>query len=144
MLQGLSFALFAGMLISFQNVVISRTGEKLGFWEATTLVHGLGFVASLAILLVVGRSSQSSIKDISYLYLLGCSVGVLVVYSVMQGVVKLGVLYAVPLIIFAQIVGSVFISRLGLMEEKVVIPSITNILGLLLLLIGAVLTQIKV
>jgi bacterial/archaeal transporter family-2 protein len=143
MLQGLSFALLAGTLISFQNVVISRTGEKLGFWETTTLVHGLGFVAALIILLFVGRSNESSIRDVNQWYVIGCTVGVLVVFSVMQGVVKLGVLYAVPLIIFAQIIGSVVISRFGLMEEKVVIPSITNLIGLGMLLIGAILSQVK-
>ncbi len=144
MLQGLSFALIAGLLISFQNVVIARTGEKLGYLETITLVHGLGFALALIILFFVGRSSDNSIRDVNYWYVFGCMMGVLVVFTVMKGVVTLGVLYAVPLIIFAQIIGSVVISRFGLMEEKVVVPSITNMIGLGLLLIGAVLTQVKI
>ena len=144
MIQGLSFALLAGILISFQNVFISRTGEKLGFWEATTLVHGLGFVAALAILFFTGRSSENGIRDVNQLYLFGCIVGIFVVFSVMQGVVRLGAFYAVPLIIVAQIVGSVIISSFGLFEEKLVVPSMTNIVGLFLLLIGVVLSQLKV
>ncbi|MBU2510755.1 DMT family transporter [bacterium] len=143
MLQGLSFALVAGLLISFHNVFITRTGEKLGFWETTTLVHGLGFLLALVILFITGRSAGSSIRDVNYLYVFGCLVGVLVVFSVMQGVVRLGVIFAVPMIIFAQIVGSVIISRFGLFEEKMVIPSVTNLVGIILLLIGAVLSQIR-
>lgn len=143
MLQGLSFAFLAGFLISFQNVFVSRTGEKIGFWEATTLVHGLGFVAALVVLFLTGRSSDNGIRDVNQIYIFGCMIGIFVVFSVMQGVVRLGVLYAVPLIIFAQIVGSVIISRFGLFEERVTIPSATNMIGLLLLLVGAVLSQIK-
>ncbi len=144
MIQGLLFALLAGILISFQNIFVSRTGEKLGFWEATTLVHGLGFLAALAILFFTGRSSENGLRDVNQLYLFGCIVGIFVVFSVMQGVVRLGAFYAVPLIITAQIVGSVFISRFGLFEEKLVVPSLTNIIGLFLLLFGAVLSQLKV
>lgn len=143
MIQGFSFALLAGFLISLQNIFVSRTGEKIGFWEATTVVHGLGFVAALAILFLTGRSSENGIRDVNQLYLLGTVVGIFVVFSVMQGIVRLGVFYAVPLILFAQIVGSVLIARFGLFEEKIVIPSPINLIGLLLLLIGAVLSQAR-
>ncbi len=143
MIQGLTFALFAGLLISFQNVFMARTGEKIGFWEATTLVHGLGFLLAVVILFFHGRSSTYSIKDLDFIYIVGCSIGVLIVFSVMQGVVKLGVIFAVPLIIFAQIIGSVVVSRFGLFEEKIVIPSMTNVIGIVMLLVGAILSQVK-
>lgn len=143
MIQGLSFALLAGFLISIQNIFVTRTGEKIGFWEATTFVHGIGFVAALAILFLTGRGSENSLRDANQLYLFGCVVGIFVVFSVMQGVGRLGVFYAVPLILFAQIIGSIVISRFGLFEEKIVVPSPINLIGLLLLLIGAVLSQAK-
>jgi len=144
MIQGLAYALLAGTLISFHNIFVSRTGERLGFWETTTLVHGLGFLLGFSILFFVGRSeSGSSVRDINILYLIGCAVGVIIVFSVMQGVTRLGVLFAVPLIIGAQVIGSVIISHFGLFEEKIVLPSMINIIGLVLLIVGVVLSQVR-
>lgn len=143
MIQGFIYALLAGTLIGVQNVFMARTGEKIGFWETSTLVHGLGFFVGIGILMAVGRSQGSSLKDVNFLYMACCGVGVLVVFAVVQGVTRLGVVFAVPLIIGAQIVCSIVISRFGIFEEKIVVPSLTNLLGVLLLLAGAVLTQLR-
>lgn len=143
MIQGIFYALLAGTLISAQNVFLTRTGEKFGFWETATLVHGLGLVAGLIILLIMGRSAESNIREVNIIYIIGCTIGIFVVFTVVQGVARLGVVYAVPLIIGAQIIGSVVISRFGLFEEKIVTPNLTNIAGILLLMAGAVLTQIR-
>ncbi len=143
MIQGIIYALLAGTLISAQNVFLTRTGEKFGFWETATLVHGLGLVAGIIILLFVGRSDGGNLKEVNLIYIIGCTVGIFVVFTVVQGVARLGVVFAVPLIIGAQIIGSILISRYGLFEEKIVSPSPINIIGILLLMFGVVLTQVR-
>ncbi len=143
MIQGLFYALAAGVFVSLNNVFVSRAGAKLGFWEANTLVHGMCFLLALVILFLTGRTNTGALRDLNYIYLIGCFSGVMVLFTIMQGVVRLGVIFAVPLIIGAQILGSMVISRFGLFEEKIVIPSFTNIVGFILVLVGVVLSQLR-
>lgn len=141
--QGIAYAVAAGLMISLQNVFVTRTGEKVGFWEANVMIHGCGLVLAVLILLAVGRSSAGSLSDLSKVYWIGLFIGVLIVFSVMQGVMHLGVGYAVPILLTAQILGSMAISGFGLFEEKMAVPSPLNLIGVLLLIGGVILTQFK-
>jgi transporter family-2 protein len=140
---GIFYAVAAGLMISLQNVFVTRTGEKVGFWEANTLIHGFGFLLALTILFSVGRSGTETILDVRKIYWVGLFIGVLIVFSVMQGVMQLGIGYAIPIMLTAQIIGSIVISRFGLFEEKLLIPSPVNLLGIAFLIGGVVLTQLK-
>ncbi len=141
--QGVLYAVAAGLMICLQNVFVTRTGEKVGFWEANTLIHGVGFLLALFILFTVGRTGTESIFQIRKIYWIGLVIGVLIVFSVMQGVMHLGVGYAIPIMLTAQILGSTVISRFGLFEEKLMIPSPLNLVGIAFLVCGVVMTQIK-
>ncbi len=138
---GILYAIAAGLMISLQNVFVTRTGERVGFWEANTLIHGFGFLLALSILLTVGRTGTESIFAIRKIYWVGLFIGVLIVFSVMQGVMHLGVGYAIPVMLTAQILASVLISRFGLFEEKMAVPTPVNLIGIALLIGGVVLTQ---
>lgn len=140
---GILYAVAAGLMICLQNVFVTRTGERVGFWEANTMIHGFGFLLALSILFTVGRSGTESIFDVRKIYWVGLFIGVLIVFSVMQGVMRLGAGYAIPVMLTAQILGSVLISRFGLFEEKLLIPSPLNMLGIAFLVGGVVLTQWK-
>lgn len=138
---GILYAIAAGLMISLQNVFVTRTGEKVGFWEANTLIHGCGFLLALTILLLVGRNGTESLFSVRRIYWIGLVIGVAIVFSVMQGVMHLGVGYAIPVMLTAQILASMLISRFGLFEEKLAVPSPVNIAGVLLLIGGVILTQ---
>ena len=47
MILGLLFAIIAGALVALQNIFNSKVNERAGSWATTTLVLGLGFLASL-------------------------------------------------------------------------------------------------
>lgn len=47
MLLGLSWAILAGSMVSLQNVFNSKVNEHVNPWSTTTLILGLGFLASL-------------------------------------------------------------------------------------------------
>lgn len=141
--QGILYAVAAGLMICLQNVFVTRTGEKVGFWEANTLIHGVGFLLALIILFTVGRTGTESIFQIRKVYWIGLVIGVLIVFSVMQGVMHLGAGYAIPIMLTAQILASTVISRFGLFEEKLVIPSPLNLAGIAFLVCGVVMTQMK-
>ena len=143
MAQGFAYALTAGILISLQNVFVARTGEKIGLWEANTWVHGAGFVVALMILLMSGKSGQGSLLDVKKIYWVGLIIGVAIVFSVMQGVSRMGVVYAIPIMLTSQILCSMIIGKFGLFEEQMASPSPLNIMGILMLVGGVVLTQFK-
>lgn len=143
MIQGFIYALTAGILISIQNVFVARTGEKIGLWEANTWIHGAGFILAFIILIFNNKQSSYSILDVKKIYWIGLIIGVAIVFSVMQGVTKLGVIYAIPIMLTAQIIISVIIGKYGLFEESVTSPSPLNLLGILLLISGVILSQIK-
>lgn len=140
---GILYAVAAGLMISLQNVFVTRTGEKVGFWEANTMIHGFGFLLALGILLVAGRSGSGNLLELKRVYWVGLIIGVLIVFSVMQGVMTLGVGYAIPLMMTAQIISSLVISRYGLFEEKLTIPTPLNLIGVVMLIGGVILTQLK-
>lgn len=140
---GVFYAVAAGLMICLQNVFVTRTGEKVGFWEANTMIHGFGFLLALTILISVGRSGNESIFDVRKIYWIGLIIGVLIVFSVMQGVMQLGVGYAIPIMLSAQILGSFIISRFGLFEEKLMVPSPLNLVGIAFLVCGVIMTQVK-
>ncbi len=141
--SGILYAIAAGLMICLQNVFVTRTGEKVGFWEANTMIHGFGFLLALTILFTVGRSGTESLFDVRKIYWVGLIIGVLIVFSVMQGVMQLGVGYAIPIMLTAQIIGSIVISRFGLFEEQLSIPTPVNLLGVAFLIGGVVMTQLK-
>lgn len=143
MVQGFIYALSAGILISLQNVFVARTGEKIGFWQANAWVHGAGFLLAFAILMMFGKSTGGSILDLKKIYWIGLVIGVAIVFSVMQGVSRMGVVYAIPVMLTAQIISSTVIGRFGLFEEQITVPSPLNILGVIMLLGGVVLSQVK-
>jgi len=143
MAQGFAYALTAGILISLQNVFVARTGEKIGFWEANTWIHGAGFVLAFIILMSSGKSGHGSIMDVKKIYWVGLIIGVAIVFSVMQGVTRLGVIYAIPIMMTAQIIGSFLIGKFGLFEEQVSSPSPLNLVGMCMLIGGVVLSQLK-
>lgn len=143
MVQGFIYAVTAGLLICLQNVFVARTGEKIGFWEANAWIHGAGFVLAFIILMIAGRSGGTSLLEVKKIYWIGLIIGVAIVFSVMQGVSRMGVIYAIPIMLTAQILGSLVIGRFGLFEEQAVLPSPANVLGIIMLVGGVVLSQLR-
>jgi len=143
MVQGFIYALSAGILISIQNVFVARTGEKIGFWEANTWIHGAGFVLAFIILMFFRKSGGSSILEVKKIYWVGLIIGVAIVFSVMQGVTRMGVVYAIPIMLTAQIIATTIIGRFGLFEEQATIPSPLNMIGVIMLVGGVVLSQVR-
>ena len=143
MLQGFIYAATAGFLICLQNVFVARTGEKIGLWEANTWIHGAGFVLAFIILMLSGSSGGSSILEVKKVYWIGLFIGVAIVFAMMQGVTRMGVVYAIPIMLTAQIIGSLVIGRFGLFEEQIATPSPLNIVGFCMLIGGVVLSQLR-
>lgn len=62
MIIGIGLAITAGALVSLQTIFNSKVNEQTGSWSTTTLVLGMGFIASLLMGLLLEGAKHVSIK----------------------------------------------------------------------------------
>jgi len=141
--QGVLFSLIAGIFISLQSVFNARLSEKVGLWQTNIVVHGIGFLTSVILFLIIREENTSKWYDIEKVYLLGGVFGAIVVFSVMQGVTKLGPTYAILILLFAQLFSAIIIESMGLFGTPKTSISINNIIGIIVMVTGIMIFKIK-
>jgi len=142
-MKGILFAIAAGIFIAMQQVFNARLGEKAGFWETNTFIHGSGFLFSLIILIIAGNGSFSKIGEANKLYLLGGVLGVLIVFSAMTAVLALGATYSIAILLVAQLAAATVIDSFGLFGSPVIEFDITKLLGIAIMIAGIVVFKLK-
>lgn len=138
---GIIFAIMAGVMVSVQSVFNTKVSETLGMWRSSAVVHFIGFVTALSMMMIMREPMVGSIKDINKWYLLGGSLGALVVFSVMQGMSRLGAGYTTAIMVVAQLVVALLIDYLGLFGMAKTHLSMEKIIGLSLMVIGIFIFQ---
>lgn len=139
---GIIYSIIAGIFISLQSVFNSRVGDKIGLLETTVIVHGIGFFVALSLLLGFGWSGINKIGEVSKIYLLGGAFGVIIVFSVMKGIERLGVAYSISVLIVTQLIVGLFIDSLGLFGAEKINLTYTKPLGLIIMLVGLIIFKI--
>jgi transporter family-2 protein len=142
-MQGVIFSLIAGVLISLQSVFNTRLSEKLGLWQTNTIVHGLGFLVSMLLFLIIRDGNVSKWNEIDKVYLLGGVFGAFVVYTVMQGITKLGPAYAVTLLLVSQLIVALIIDTYGLFGTEKVAFTANKGIGIAIMIIGILVFKLK-
>lgn len=142
-MSGLIFSILAGILVSIQGVFNTRVSERVGQWETTSIVHLSGFVFSLLIVLLFGKGSIGKIGEVNPYYLLGGVFGVIIVFSVIQGITLLGTTFAVAILLITQLLISALIDYLGLFGTQAVRFDLTKVLGLMVMILGIVIFKWK-
>ena len=142
-MKGILFAIAAGVFISLQGVFNTRLGEKIGFWETNTFVHGSGLILTLIMLIAAGSGSFTRIGEVNKLYLLGGALGVLIIFSVMNAISALGATYSVAILLVTQLIVATFIDSFGLFGSPIIKFDITKFLGIVIMIIGIVVFKIK-
>ncbi|ACB84452.1 DMT family transporter [Natranaerobius thermophilus] len=143
MAQGVIFSILAGIFVTVQGVFNARLSDQINFWHTNTWVHGTGFLVALTMLMILeGTPNFSNMTNVKPHYLLGGVMGAIIVFSVMKGVSVLGASYAITLLLMAQIVSSLIVSVFGLFGDPTVNLSITQILGLVMMVAGVLLYQL--
>lgn len=143
MTKGIIFSIAAGLCISLQGVFNTRLGEKLGFWETNTFVHGSGFALTLVIMLLYGTGNFSGIGEVKKLYLLGGFLGVIIIFSVMNAISALGATYCIAILLVTQLVAATVIDSFGLFGSPVIGFSMTKLVGLAVMIAGIVIYKLK-
>ncbi len=142
---GILFAFTAGLCITLQNGFNTNVSGKIGVWELTTLVHGVGFVGSLFLLFTVGGGGKGfiNISQANPIYLLGGLFGVFIVFSITSSIHILGVAFATMIMLMVQLFLSVFMDTFGLFGLDKVPLSVNRILGLAIMIIGILIYKLK-
>lgn len=135
----LLLAAVAGSAMAIQGTWNAALGKILGIWQSTLLVHIIGTVTVLVIILVVGAgfASFNKIDSVPYYALLGGVLNVLIIFAVVKTIPAVGVGNATTAIIVAQISTAVLIDCLGVFGMKKIGFQYLDILGIVLLAVGA-------
>ncbi len=135
----LILALISGISMATQGSLNSVLGKVIGTLEAVFIVHIIGtlVIASGLFALNLGGGSFQKIPQAPWYVYLGGALGVIIVYTVVYSMPKLGVAIATTAIIVGQVTTALVIDHFGLFGlEKIPFTFIKG-LGLALLALGA-------
>ncbi len=144
MITGLFFSILAGIVIAAQSVFSARLGEKVGFYGANFLIHGTGFLLAMLLLFLFGKGelSLNSLKGLNPLYATAGFIGVVIIFSIAQGVSKLGASRGVLIIVITQIILALIINVNGWFGEQQLSLTPAKGIGLVLMITGIVVYQL--
>lgn len=137
-MMGAIYSAIAGLLICLQGIFNARVGEKIGLWETTVLVHGVGLVFALGIWLLVGSGNFQKINETPVLYLSGGMLGVLIVFSAMKGISSLGAGLSIGILLTVQLLCATLLDHYGLFGLDTAILTYNKMIGLALMIGGIV------
>jgi transporter family-2 protein len=129
--------------MSLQGVFNTRASEKIGLWETNVLVQGTGFILTLIILIIVGNGNFKAIKEVNKLYLLGGILGSIIIFSVMQGITKLGPTYSIATILVAQLLAAGLIDSFGIFGADQIKFTLSKFIGVGTMIVGIVIFKWK-
>ena len=140
---GFLMSAVAGAAMSFQGVMNTRLGEKIGLYESNVFVQGTAFLLSVIAMLVLGKGSFRSIMEVDKLYLFGGVLGIVITITVMLGIGKLSPTVAISTILISQLLVAALIDAFGWMGTQRVPFDWTKYVGIGLMIAGVIVFKIK-
>ncbi|MCA1295567.1 DMT family transporter [Paenibacillus sp. alder61] len=133
MLIGLLLALLAGSLVGLQNIFNSRVNERAGTWPTTTLVLGLGFLASFLIGLAIEGKRLFHLEHMEPWFWFSGIVGVGVVVCMVNGMKWLGPTYTISIVMCSQLFFALLWDSFGFLGLEVVPFTMKQLVGVLVI-----------
>lgn len=135
-------ALTAGVMASVQVAVLGVLGQRVGELEAAAFAFLLTAVAGVAILLVARRSlaGYGDAAQSPWWVWLGALTGVFIVIAITVTGPRIGVVATAALLIAGQLGAATLIDRFGWFGTDRVATTPARVIGMALLLAGALLT----
>ena len=135
----LLIAALSGVAMAVQGSINSALGKVIGLWESTFVVHLVGLLLVSALLFVckLGNGCLTDIVKAPWYSYLGGILGVLIIYSVVLSIPKVGVAPATTAIVLGQVLTAGLVDHLGLFGLNKIPFSLYNVLGTLLMAGGA-------
>jgi len=133
----LSLAGLAGLAMAIQGSINSVLGKKIGLVEATFVVHLTAtLILSLFLIFNFNKGIFQLLKQVPWYLYLGGLIGVIITYTVVISIPKLGVAVATTAIVAAQVMTAVMIDHLGFSGLEEVPFNWLKLLGLFFLVTG--------
>lgn len=129
--------------MSLQGVFNTRLSSKIGSWETNVIVQGSGLILTALILLIFGNGHFKEIRNVNKLYLLGGVLGVIIIFTVMEGISMMGPTYSIATILVAQLIAAGIIDAFGLFDSTKISFGWTKIIGIAIMIIGIVIFKWK-
>lgn len=142
-MMGIIFSIIAGVAMSLQGVFNTRLGEKIGSWESNVFVQGTGLLVALMVLMFAGNGGFKHIREANKLYLLGGVLGVIIIFTVMQGIKSLGPTCSIAIILVAQLTAAALIDAFGLFDSAQIKFGLTKIIGIVIMVTGIIIFKWK-
>lgn len=142
-MMGIIFSIIAGVAMSLQGVFNTRLGEKIGSWESNVFVQGTGLLVALIVLMFAGNGGFKHIKESNKLYLLGGILGVIIIFTVMQGIKSLGPTCSIAIILVAQLTAAALIDAFGLFDSAQIKFGLTKVIGIVIMVTGIIIFKWK-
>lgn len=136
MLIGILLALIAGSLVSLQNIFNSKVNEQTGSWSTTTLVLGMGFIASLLMGVIMEGTNMFTLQHMQPWYWFSGMIGVGVVICLVQATRLLGPTYAISIVLTSQLGFALLWDSLGWLGLERVPFSINKLIGVIVIVGG--------
>ncbi len=132
-------AAFSGVAMAVQGSINSALGKVVGLLESTFIVHLVGLLLVLLLLFVfrLGDGNLVEIQKAPWYSYFGGVLGVIIIYSVVLAIPKVGVAPATTAIILGQVFTAGLIDHFGLFGLKKITFNYYKVLGVLLMAGGA-------
>ncbi|QJD83059.1 DMT family transporter [Cohnella herbarum] len=143
MIQGILLAVVAGSLVGLQNIYNSKVNERAGSWTTTSLVLGLGFLASMTIGLFVEGIDLFDLRNMKVWYGFSGLIGVGVVICLVRGIRLLGPTYGISLVMISQLGFALVCDSFGLLGLDQVPFTYNKLLGVLVIVAGIIVFKFK-
>ncbi|EST11770.1 DMT family transporter [Sporolactobacillus laevolacticus] len=143
MIAGLFFAFIAGSLVGLQNIFNSKVNEHAGSWVTTTLVLGLGFLASLTLGLINDGRNLFIIHNMQIWCWFSGLIGVGVVVCLMNGIKLLGPTFAILLVMTSQLGFALLWDSLGWFGLVEVPFTLKQFIGVLVIMSGVLVFKLS-
>ncbi|KSU61829.1 hypothetical protein AS034_13435 [[Bacillus] enclensis] len=141
-MRGALFALLGGLCITMQGIFNARMSDAIGGWHTTSIVHLAAFTIAMLIYINVRDGKGKSFRQVPFLYLIGGSFGVVVVFSELTAIHMIGPAPAIAILLAAQIGTAFVIESRGWFGERKVPVTRRQGIGLIMMLFGVVLFQL--
>lgn len=136
-------AIISGAAMSIQGVFNTRVSEKIGLWEANTIVHGTAFLLTLILMFTIGKGNISNWKSINKLYLLGGLLGVVITFTVIKTIDGLGPTCGISIILVSQLLVAAVIDGFGLFGTPKLSFSLNEFIGVATMIAGIIIFKWK-
>ncbi|HAF16791.1 MAG: DMT family transporter [Thermacetogeniaceae bacterium] len=131
-------AAIAGVSMALQGSFNTALSKVIGLMEANFVVHVIGTATLLVMLcLGLGHGNLTRLGDAPWFAYLGGILSIVILYTVMASISKLGVAVATTVIIVGQVSAALIIDHFGLFGLRAIPFTWWKLLGIILLAAGA-------